>query len=38
MTWEISRTGFKKFWQTDRRKTVYPAFSQPKEGAGSVCS
>ena len=22
MTWEISRIGFKKFWQTDRRKTV----------------
>ena len=31
MTWEISRIGFKKFWQTDRRKTVYPAFSNQKK-------
>ena len=38
MTWEISRTGFKRFRQTDWWKAVYPAFSQPKEGTGSVCS
>lgn len=38
ITWEISRTGFKRFRQTDWWKAVYPAFSQPKEGTGSVCS
>ena len=37
-TWEISRTGFKRFRQTDRWKAICSAFCQPKEGAGSVCS
>lgn len=37
-TWEISRTGFKRFRQADWRKAVCAAFSLPKEGTGSVCS
>ena len=37
-TWEISRTGFKRFRQTDRWKAICSAFYQPKEGSGSVCS
>ena len=36
--WEISRTWFSWNRLADRRKTVCPAFCQPKEGAGSVCS
>ena len=36
--WEISRTGLERFRQTVRWKTLCPAFSWPKEGAGSVCS
>ena len=38
ITWEISRTGFKRFRQADRWKAICSAFCQPKEGAGSVCS
>lgn len=37
-TWEISRSGFKRFRQTNRWKALCSAFSQPKEGVGSVCS
>ena len=38
ITWEISRSGFKRFRQADRWKAVCSAFCQPKEGAGPVCS
>ena len=37
-TWEISRSGFKRFRQTNRWKALCSAFSLPKEGTGSVCS
>ena len=37
-TWEISRIRFGGFRQTNRWKTVFSAFSPPKERAGSVCS
>ena len=36
--WEISRVGFRGFWQTNRQKTAFPAFPESKEGVGSICS
>ena len=30
--WEISRVGFRGFWQTNRQKTAFPAFPESKEG------
>ena len=32
MIWEISRVGFRGFWQTNRQKTAFSAFPESKEG------